>query len=539
MHELGHIINSRLSAPAIEAFLDGLNRHSAELLPLHKMADVHKLLVDDFLAPLGLKLEPREFRAASGDEYVNFLFRPQALANYLVQEPGLSGHLLLEPPPQPRNDADPLRVYGEHVDALWFRQQQQRLGRDAIIMSFSAFLDGTVRKKNSAGAAHYFPVMYLINNLPTRQRFLSRNVFYGGFACCVQGAPNDPRFQGLNRQQVKAWIKRERASCETALLSQITTAFYEARAGQLVDIQRLGRALPPVVVPMLGVYQLDHPQHMSYACTKHCGFCTLGLHGVRGLRMDSSNFKLRDAVELRKVIGQIETAESVVAGTLQATRADEDGAKRDLKVMRRRLRMESWKPGLVNVKELLKDSQFSFLNVSVSPMHCQKGAYHDVIQWTLEAVSKACESRAHFQALLKVWDAAVVNQASVFLRGRCKSRGLSGVLIASSAEGRLGVRSSSKADLANAMKILRALLFFVHSEAFHAHLDDDGSDGKSQEEGKEEGEGEAEGDEEEGEVGEGEDEEGEEAEGEEEEEEEAEGEEEDRKSTRLNSSHLA
>jgi hypothetical protein len=317
--------------------------------------------------------------------------------------------------------------------------------------------------------------MYLINNLPTRQRFLSRNVYYGGFACFVQAAPNDRRFQGLNPKQVKAWIKRERASCETALLRQMTSAFYEARVGQPVDIPRLpARALAPaIVVPMLGVYQLDHPQHMSYACTKHCGFCTLGLHGVSGLRMDSSNFKLRDAVELRKFLSQIETAESIVAGsTLQATRADEDGAKRDLKVMRRRLQKESWKPGLINVKELLRDPQFDFLNVSLSPMHCQKGVYKDVILWTLEAVYECCQNKTHFQRLLRAWDAAAVDQARAYLQGRCKSRGISGVLMASSIEGKIGVRSSSKADLANAMKILRALLFFVHSEAFQALVEE-------------------------------------------------------------------
>ena len=49
-------MKARLSAPAIEAYMDGFNRHAAELLPLHNMADVHKLLVDDFLAPLLLEL---------------------------------------------------------------------------------------------------------------------------------------------------------------------------------------------------------------------------------------------------------------------------------------------------------------------------------------------------------------------------------------------------------------------------------------------------------------------------------------------------
>ena len=47
-------MKARLSAT--EAYLDGLNRHASELLPLHNMADVHKLLVDDFLAPLLLEL---------------------------------------------------------------------------------------------------------------------------------------------------------------------------------------------------------------------------------------------------------------------------------------------------------------------------------------------------------------------------------------------------------------------------------------------------------------------------------------------------
>ena len=50
------IVKARLSATEIEAYLDGWNRHSAEKLPLHNMADVHKLLVDDFLAPLLLEL---------------------------------------------------------------------------------------------------------------------------------------------------------------------------------------------------------------------------------------------------------------------------------------------------------------------------------------------------------------------------------------------------------------------------------------------------------------------------------------------------
>ena len=50
-------MKARLSATEIEAYLDGfVNRHASELLPLHNMADVHKLvLVDDFLAPLGLE----------------------------------------------------------------------------------------------------------------------------------------------------------------------------------------------------------------------------------------------------------------------------------------------------------------------------------------------------------------------------------------------------------------------------------------------------------------------------------------------------
>jgi hypothetical protein len=146
--------------------------------------------------------------------------------------------------------------------------------------------------------------------------------------------------------------------------------------------------------------------------------------------------------------------------------------------MRRRLQKESWKPGLINVKELLRDPQFDFLNVSLSPMHCQKGVYKDVILWTLEAVYKCCQNKTHFQRLLRAWDAAAVDQARAYLQGRCKSRGISGVLMASSIDGtKIGVRSSSKADLANAMKILRALLFFVHSEAFQALVEEKVEDG--------------------------------------------------------------
>ena len=484
------IMKARLSAPAIEAYMDGFNRHAAELLPLHNMADVHKLLVDDFLAPLGLELEPHEFRAASGDKYVNFLLRPQALANYLVQDLGLAGQLMLEPPPQTRDADDPLRIYGEHVDALWFRNQQARLGPGVIILSMSAFMDGTVRKAGVAGGAHYFPVMYLNNNLPTRLRYQSQHVIYGGFACCVVTAPNDPRFQGKTPKQIDSWIKEERASCQTALLGQIMKAFFMARAGECVKVS--GRVAPAVVVPMLGVYQLDHPQQMSYTCTKHCGFCTLGHQGVQGLAMCDADFKPRDASQLRKDVLVLDAAEGTIADQAAAQDAIRD-AQRVAKLMKGKLRREAWKKDLTNVRVLLQDPHFNFLNVSVSPMHCQKGAYKDAILWTMEAVFESCQNKAHFQRLLRAWDAAAVSQSRAYLQGRCKSRGISGVLTASSIEGKLGVRSSSKADLANAMKILRALLFFVHSEAFHAHLDDDGSDGKSQEEGKEEGEGEAEG----------------------------------------------
>ena len=66
--------------------------------------------------------------------------------------------------------------------------ERARLGPGVMshhLLSMSAFMDGTVRKAGVTGGAHYFPVMYLINNLPTRQIFLYRNVFYDYVACYV------------------------------------------------------------------------------------------------------------------------------------------------------------------------------------------------------------------------------------------------------------------------------------------------------------------------------------------------------------------
>jgi hypothetical protein len=185
-------LKARLSATEVDAYLHGLNRQSAEELPLRKMADVHKILVDNFLAPLGLELEPHEFQAASGDTYVNFLLRPQALANYLVQDLGLAAQLMLEPPPQTRAAHDPLRVYGEHLDAEWFRRQQARLGPGVIILSMSAFMDGTVRRLASQGVPTTSPSCTSSTTCPRgRDSGLETSIMAASPALCKQRQMTD------------------------------------------------------------------------------------------------------------------------------------------------------------------------------------------------------------------------------------------------------------------------------------------------------------------------------------------------------------
>ena len=213
---------------------------------------------------------------------------------------------------------------------------------------------------------------------------------------------------------------------------------------------------------------MDQPQHECYSCTNHCCFCTLGGWRHNGLALDSTAFRRRSSVELRQAVAKIESLTAI------ATRSDDRAAKRSAKMEMAKIKSElhtaAYKRTLTNVRHMMRDPHWDFLNCSVSPMHCQKGAYKDTIFWTLQATLQCCH-RAQGLAFLRACDVAVVDQVSDFLRGRCKSRGLSGVLTVATMEsnGLLGVRSSSKSDLGNAMKILRGLLFYVHDEAFGAH----------------------------------------------------------------------
>lgn len=419
-------------------------------------------------------LTPRAFQAASGDTYANFLIDPQSIARYVAEDLAISASLLNNREPRRQVGLVPElgRVFSEHVDANWYKGVSSLYGPEHLVISLSAFLDGTVRKTGIVGAGtHLFPLLYTINNLPAAARRLSANVIVGGFGYVIRPSPADPRQCSMSPRDLKQWIRRERRSCDTALVQQIRSAFEQARCGENVIVAATQER--KLVLPVLGVWQLDQPQHMSVVCTAHCGFCDLAQLRRRGLTFDRTSLCLRSAAAARELIANLQRTQLVVessAGTGDAIREAKRIAKKELATARAALHRQSFKKPaeLDTLQLLLQDPYFDFLNVSLAPMHCQKGAYQDVLTWSLRALQRAVGDAQGMRAFILACDRALVSQAAPFLHGRSRSRGLSGLLSTSIRTGPIVVRSSSKADLADGMRVIRALLFHPHRDVFQA-----------------------------------------------------------------------
>ena len=100
---------------------------------------------------------------------------------------------------------------------------------------------------------------------------------------------DDEAFARLSPTQQKEWLKRERGSLDAGVLRHLLEEVRACRAGVLVDTIS-GTELR---VPIIGVWLVDHPQHMWLTGCRQCGFCNVALRGKGGL----SDFDA--AVELR------------------------------------------------------------------------------------------------------------------------------------------------------------------------------------------------------------------------------------------------
>ena len=231
-----------------------------------------------------------------------------------------------------------------------------------------------------------------------------------------------------------------------------------------------------LIVPTPGCFQFDHPQHMRICRCRQCGFCDVGGGGWKALADFNADVKLRSSTKsishkarsdgqllstselLRRYFDAKETYQSL-------TSADE--AKRTAKVLMSQLEAEIKDAGLnVHVHPLWDDLYIDgYQNVSISPLHVKKGTYKDIIQWTLLAVYNALGSHTAWLRWLRRIDPVVTRELACFsiVGGRCKRRGLSGILVHNPGKPPR-VRGGSAAELAFVMKFLRVLLLCVFED---------------------------------------------------------------------------
>ena len=90
-----------------------------------------------------------------------------------------------------------------------------------------------------------------------------------------------------------------------------------------------------------------------------------------------------------------------------------------------------------------------------------KTLYRDVADGVLKEVYEQCGSRTSFLNWLQHANKWIVSDVSTWaiMRGRCKARGVSGILSHSTKAGPPVVSGKSKQNLANFMRVVRVMCF--------------------------------------------------------------------------------
>lgn len=198
-----------------------------------------------------------------------------------------------------------------------------------------------------------------------------------------------------------------------------------------------------VVVPVIGVWQLDHPAHMQFCQCRLCGFCDVGGGGKSSLADFDWPVEMRSSAAVKpyvtRYLAALERRAAPGAGR-DDRRVAKAEANAELQVITA-MGVNPWYNRLWDVRYI-----DAYLNVSLSPLHILKGVYKDVIQWSLQAVCLQLGSKQACQRWLQRADAVIVQQLACFsiVTGNIRRKGLSGILTYASRDGPFVVRGGSK-----------------------------------------------------------------------------------------------
>ena len=300
------------------------------------------------------------------------------------------------------------------------------------------------RSTRRAADYRYCPI-YLFNNaLPLHLRYRDEHVIVAGFVPLYVPPPSaEAKLANMSGAKREEWLKAERLSLNDAVVAEIVAEFDALRGG--VRVRRPG-GTGQVVIPLIGVWQLDHPAHMQFCQCRQCGFCDIGGRGKKALADFECDVTMRSSELVKPIVERYLAAMKLQQST--GATADRDGkrqakaeASRQLELLRQ-MGVNPW-------YNRIWDSRYgidAYLNVSLSPLHILKGLYKDVIQWTLTAVCSRLGSKAACQRWLQRIDLVVIQQMACFsiVTGRIRRKGLSGILTYASRDGPFVVRGGSK-----------------------------------------------------------------------------------------------
>jgi len=412
----------------------------------------------DVLDRRGARLKPVPIRTASGATE-NFLMMGMRGILSLMFDDASTHHFLdfdARVDGASRDAGD--RVFSSMLTANWYIDASQKVPSGTALAAIYMFDDGTVR---SSTGAKYHPMIALNGHLPLEERHRRENMLIVAFRPIVRIKPDDRRFLAMSPTERQAWRKREQDSINSGVLSALLAELQSCRAGVKVGEQLVAGRQPSLLVPTIGCWQLDHPQHMSHVGCKRCGFCESPLHllGKFGetfaMRTTARCEPLYDAaVEARGAVAaySCEGTKEVLATALEAL---VDAGLNEVS-------LPEWQPEIGRcpprrhahrtrrVTQLTTAARRrytdAYKNKSPSPLHMLKGAYKDILQWTLYKVYVACGTHVAWLALLKRFDEVVVRDLAAFtaVRGACKRKGLSSILIYSASSEPPVVRGGSK-----------------------------------------------------------------------------------------------